>query len=100
MRHNNKLNHLGRTSSHRKATMANMAASLIMHKRIETTVPKAKALKTYIEPLLTRAKNDTTHNRRTVFSYLKNKFAVTELFREAIFTPTSRNNSVDRKSVV
>ncbi len=96
MRHNNKLNHLGRTSSHRKATMANMAASLIMHKRIETTVPKAKALKTYIEPLLTRAKNDTTHNRRTVFSYLKNKFAVTELFREVGVKIASRPGGYTR----
>lgn len=82
MRHNNKLNHLGRTSSHRKATMANMATSLILKKRITTTLAKAKALRTYVEPLINRGKEDTTHNRRTVFSYLKSKEAVTELFRE------------------
>ncbi len=82
MRHRKKLNHLGRTSSHRKAMLANMASSLILHKRITTTVEKAKALRIYVEPLLTRAKDDSTHSRRTVFSYLKNKFAVSELFRE------------------
>ncbi len=81
MRHNKKFNHLGRTSSHRKALLANMAASLVMHKRIETTVAKAKALKIYVEPLITKAKEDTTHSRRTVFSYLKDKHAVAELFR-------------------
>ncbi len=81
MRHNKKFNHLGRTSSHRKATLANMATSLVLHKRIETTVAKAKALKMYVEPLVTRSKEDTTHSRRVVFSYLKDKHAVTELFR-------------------
>ncbi len=81
MRHNKKFNHLGRTSSHRKATLANMASSLVMHKRIETTVAKAKALRMYVEPLITKSKEDTTHSRRVVFSYLKDKFAVTELFR-------------------
>lgn len=82
MRHLNKFNHLGRTSSHRKAMLANMASSLIKYKRIKTTVAKAKALRTYIEPLITKAKKDTTHSRRTVFSYLKDKYAVTNLFRE------------------
>ncbi len=82
MRHRKKLNHLGRTSSHRKAMLANMASSLILHKRITTTVAKAKALRIYIEPLITRSKNDSTHSRRMVFSYLKNKYAVSELFRE------------------
>ena len=80
MRHNKAINHLGRKSGHRKALLANMATSLIMHKRIETTVAKAKALKTYVEPLITKSKEDTTHSRRTVFSYLKNKEAVKELF--------------------
>lgn len=82
MRHKKKLNHLGRKSSHRKAMLANMATSLIMHKRIKTTLAKAKALRTYVEPLITRSKEDTTHSRRVVFSYLQNKDAVTELFRE------------------
>lgn len=81
MRHNKSFNHLGRKSGHRKATLANMASSLILHKRITTTVAKAKALKMYVEPLVTKSKEDTTHSRRTVFSYLKNKYAVTELFR-------------------
>ncbi|MCH4895525.1 50S ribosomal protein L17 [Marinilabiliaceae bacterium JC040] len=82
MRHRKKFNHLGRKSAHRKAMLANMACSLIEHKRIETTTAKAKALKMYLEPLVTKSKNDTTHSRRTVFSYLKQKEAVTELFRE------------------
>lgn len=82
MRHGKKFNHLGRTAPHRKAMLANMAASLIEHKRINTTVAKAKALRTYIEPLITKSKNDTTHSRRIVFQYLQNKYAVTELFRE------------------
>lgn len=82
MRHNKKINHLGRTASHRKAMLANMATSLILHKRIKTTVAKAKALRTYVEPLITKSKTDSTHSRRMVFSYLKNKEAVTELFRE------------------
>lgn len=82
MRHGKKVNHLGRTDSHRKAMLANMATSLIKHKRITTTLAKAKALRTYVEPLITKSKNDTTHSRRTVFSYLKDKDAVTILFRE------------------
>ena len=81
MRHNKAINHLGRKSGHRKALLANMACSLIQYKRIETTVAKAKALKMYVEPLITKSKDDSTHSRRTVFSYLKNKYAVTELFR-------------------
>ena len=81
MRHNKAINHLGRKSGHRKALLANMACSLIQYKRIETTVAKAKALKTYVEPLITKSKDDSTHSRRTVFSYLKNKEAVNELFR-------------------
>ena len=80
MRHNKKFNHLGRTASHRGAMLANMAISLIMHKRITTTVAKAKALKKYVEPLITRSKEDTTNNRRVVFSHLQNKFAIKELF--------------------
>ena len=80
MRHNKKFNHLGRTASHRSAMLANMAVSLIMHKRITTTVAKAKALKKYVEPLITRAKEDTTNNRRVVFSYLQDKYAIKELF--------------------
>ena len=81
MRHNRSINHLGRKSGHRKAMLANMACSLIMHKQIETTVAKAKALRMYVEPLITKAKDDSTHSRRIVFSYLKQKEAVTELFR-------------------
>ncbi|MDE5732831.1 MAG: 50S ribosomal protein L17 [Bacteroidales bacterium] len=81
MRHNKAINHLGRKSGHRKALLANMATSLILHKRIVTTVAKAKALQVYVEPLITKSKNDSTHSRRIVFSYLKNKEAVTELFR-------------------
>ena len=81
MRHRKKVKSLGRKAGHRKAMMANMASSLIMHKRIETTVPKAKALRVYIEPLITKSKSDTTHSRRTVFAYLKNKEAVSELLR-------------------
>jgi len=82
MRHNKKINHLGRKSAHRKAMLANMANSLILHKRINTTTAKAKALKIYVEPLITKAKNDTTHSRRVVFSYLKSKTTVSELFRD------------------
>ncbi|ERK39646.1 50S ribosomal protein L17 [Segatella baroniae] len=82
MRHNKKFNHLGRTASHRKAMLANMAISLIMHKRITTTLAKAKALKKYVEPLLTRSKKDDTNSRRVVFRYLQNKEAVKELFGE------------------
>ena len=81
MRHNRKVNHLGRKSGHRKAMLSNMAASLILNKRIETTEAKAKALKPYVEPLITKSKEDTTHNRRVVFSYLKDKNATAELFR-------------------
>ena len=80
MRHNKKFNHLGRTASHRNAMLANMAISLIMHKRITTTVAKAKALKKYVEPLITKAKEDSTNARRVVFSYLQNKYAIKELF--------------------
>jgi len=82
MRHRKKFNHLSRTSAHRKAMLSNMATSLILHKRITTTVQKAKALRSYVEPLITRSKEDTTHSRRMVFSYLQSKEAVTELFRE------------------
>lgn len=82
MRHGNKVNHLGRKSAHRKAMLSNMACSLIEHKRISTTVAKAKALKGYVEPLITKSKTDSTHSRRTVFSYLGSKDAVSELFRE------------------
>ena len=82
MRHGKKFNHLSRKAPHRKAMLANMASSLLKHKRINTTVAKAKALRTFIEPLLTRAKDDTTHSRRMVFRYLRDKYAVTELFRD------------------
>ncbi|APZ45034.1 50S ribosomal protein L17 [Polaribacter reichenbachii] len=82
MRHGKKHNHLGRKTAHRKAMLANMACSLIEHKRINTTVAKAKALRVFVEPLITKSKSDTTHNRRVVFSYLRDKYAVTELFRE------------------
>ncbi|HNF31539.1 MAG TPA: 50S ribosomal protein L17 [Bacteroidia bacterium] len=82
MRHGKKINHLGRTHSHREALLSNLASSLILHKRINTTVAKAKALRKYVEPLITKSKSDSTHSRRTVFSYLQNKEAVSELFRE------------------
>ncbi|NQU51340.1 MAG: 50S ribosomal protein L17 [Bacteroidetes bacterium] len=82
MRHNKKFNHLGRKTAHRKAMLANMANSLIQHKRISTTLAKAKALRMYVEPLITKSKTDSTHSRRVVFSYLQDKEAVTELFRE------------------
>jgi len=82
MRHGKKFNHLGRTKSHRKAMLSNMACSLIEHKRINTTVAKAKALRVYVEPLITKSKNDSTHSRRVVFSYLNNKYVVSELFRD------------------
>ncbi len=81
MRHRKKFNHLGRKSGHRKAMLANMASSLILHKHINTTLAKAKALRSYVEPLITKSKDDTTANRRLVFSYIKQKEAVTELFR-------------------
>lgn len=82
MRHQRVINHLGRTTAHRDSMLANMASSLILHKRITTTTAKAKVLKTYVEPLITKSKVDSTHSRRTVFSYLKDKTAVSELFRE------------------
>jgi large subunit ribosomal protein L17 len=82
MRHNRKFNHLGRTASHRRAMLSNMACSLIKHKRITTTLAKAKALRQYVEPLLTKSKNDTTHSRRTVFGHLQDKYVVTELFKD------------------
>ena len=82
MRHNKKFNHLGRTASHRSAMLSNMAISLIKHKRITTTLAKAKALKKFVEPLITRSKNDTTNSRRVVFRYLQDKDAVNELFKE------------------
>lgn len=84
MRHGKKFNHLGRKTAHRKAMLSNMAASLLLHKRISTTLAKAKELKKYVEPLVTRAKEDTTHNRRMAFSYLKNKEAIILLFGEVI----------------
>ncbi|MCB8963498.1 MAG: 50S ribosomal protein L17 [Bacteroidales bacterium] len=96
MRHNKKFNHLGRKSAHRKAMLANMASSLIMHKRISTTVAKAKALRMYVEPLITKSKNDTTHSRRTVFSYLKDKYAVAELFREIAVKVATRPGGYTR----
>lgn len=82
MRHGKKINHLGRTSAHRKAMLSNMATSLILHKRVSTTVAKAKALRKFVEPLLTKSKNDTTHSRRMVFSYLQDKDSTKELFDE------------------
>ena len=99
MRHNRAINHLGRKSGHRKAMMSNMASSLILHKRIETTLAKAKALRMYVEPLITKSKEDTTHSRRMVFSYLKRKEAVTELFR-VIAPKIADRPGGDRKSVV
>ncbi|KPE50376.1 50S ribosomal protein L17 [Chryseobacterium indologenes] len=96
MRHGKKFNHLGRTASHRSALLSNMACSLIEHKRINTTVAKAKALRVYVEPLLTKAKEDTTHNRRVVFSYLQNKYAVAELFRTVAPKIAERNGGYTR----
>ncbi len=96
MRHGKKFNHLGRTDSHRKAMLANMASSLIKHKRITTTLAKAKALRVYVEPLITKSKNDTTHSRRSVFSYLKDKDAVTILFREISEKVASRPGGYTR----
>lgn len=96
MRHGKKFNHLGRTAPHRKAMLSNMACSLIEHKRINTTVAKAKALRMYIEPLLTKSKEDTTHNRRVVFSYLQNKYAVSELFRTVAPKIAERNGGYCR----
>ncbi|MGO1648003.1 MAG: 50S ribosomal protein L17 [Sphingobacterium sp.] len=96
MRHGKKVNHLGRTDSHRKAMLANMATSLIKHKRIRTTLAKAKALRKYVEPLITKSKNDTTHSRRTVFAYLKDKDAVSILFREVSEKVASRPGGYTR----
>jgi large subunit ribosomal protein L17 len=96
MRHGKKINHLGRTAPHRKAMLANMANSLIEHKRINTTVAKAKALKVYIEPLITKAKTDSTHSRRVVFSYLKSKYAITELFRDVVAKVADRPGGYTR----
>lgn len=96
MRHNKKFNHLGRTASHRHAMLANMAISLIMHKRITTTVAKAKALKMYVEPLITRSKEDSTNSRRVVFSYLQNKFALQELFGEVASKVADRQGGYTR----
>ena len=96
MRHNKKFNHLGRTAPHRKAMLANMASSLIAHKRISTTVAKAKALRMYVEPLITKAKEDTTHSRRVVFSYLQDKDAVSELFREVAVKVADRPGGYTR----
>jgi large subunit ribosomal protein L17 len=96
MRHGNKVNNLGRKAAHRKAMLSNMACSLIEHKRITTTVAKAKALRGYVEPLLTKSKSDSTHSRRTVFSYLQNKEVVTELFREVAPKIAERNGGYTR----
>lgn len=96
MRHGKKINHLGRTDSHRKAMLANMASSLIKHKRITTTLAKAKALRKYVEPLITKSKLDTTHSRRSVFSYLKDKEAVSILFREVSEKVASRPGGYTR----
>ena len=96
MRHGKKFNHLGRTASHRSALLSNMACSLIEHKRINTTVAKAKALRVYVEPTLTKAKEDTTHNRRIAFSYLQSKEAVAELFRTVAPKIATRNGGYTR----
>jgi large subunit ribosomal protein L17 len=96
MRHGKKFNHLGRKAAHRKAMLANMACSLIEHKRIKTTVPKAKALRKYVEPLFTKSKNDTTHSRRTVFSYLRQKEAITELFGDVAVKLANREGGYTR----
>jgi large subunit ribosomal protein L17 len=96
MRHGKKVNHLGRTASHRKAMLSNMATSLILHKRITTTLAKAKALRVYVEPILTKSKDDTTHSRRIVFSYLQDKDAVTILFREIAEKIASRPGGYTR----
>jgi large subunit ribosomal protein L17 len=96
MRHGKRFNHLSRTSAHRKAMLANMASSLIIHKRIKTTVAKAKALRMYIEPLITKSKTDSTHSRRVIFSYLNDKEAVTELFREVAVKVADRPGGYTR----
>jgi large subunit ribosomal protein L17 len=96
MRHGKKINHLGRKSAHRKAMLSNLAISLIEHKRINTTLAKAKALRVFVEPILTKAKVDSTHSRRTVFGYLQNKDAVSELFREISPKITDRSGGYTR----
>jgi len=96
MRHGCKINHLSRTHAHRAAMLSNMASSLILHKRIETTLAKARALRTYVEPLITKSKTDSTNQRRVVFSYLQNKEAVTELFREVSQKVATRNGGYTR----
>ena len=96
MRHGDKINNLGRTASHRKALMSNMACSLIEHKRIFTTLAKAKALRTYVEPIINRSKDDSTHSRRTVFAYLKSKEIVTLLFKEVSVKVAERNGGYTR----
>ena len=96
MRHGKKFNHLGRKAAHRKAMLSNMACSLIEHKKIKTTLAKAKALRVYIEPLITKSKNDTTHSRRVVFSYLKQKEAITELFGDISSKVAERNGGYTR----
>lgn len=96
MRHGKKNNHLGRTDSHRKAMLANMASSLIKHKRISTTLAKAKALRMYVEPLITKSKSDTTHSRRIVFSYLQDKETLTELFRDVAAKVANRPGGYTR----
>lgn len=96
MRHGDKINNLGRTHSHRKALMSNMACSLIEHKRIFTTLAKAKALRTYVEPIITKSKEDTTHSRRTVFSYLRNKEVVSILFKDVAAKVAERNGGYTR----
>lgn len=96
MRHNKKFNHLGRTKSHRDAMLANMASSLILHKRIFTTLAKAKALRVYVEPIINRSKDDTTHSRRTVFSSLQNKEVVSELFKEVASKVANRPGGYTR----
>jgi large subunit ribosomal protein L17 len=96
MRHGDKINNLGRKSAHRKAMLSNMACSLILHKRINTTVAKAKALKTYVEPLLTKSKDDSTHSRRTVFAYLGNKEAVDTLFKDVAVKIADRKGGYTR----
>ena len=97
MRHGKKFNHLSRKTAHRKAMLANMACSLIEHKRINTTVAKAKAVRQFVEPLITKSKADTTHNRRVVFSYLRQKEAVTELFRDVATKVAAKANSRNKK---
>ena len=96
MRHQKRINHLGRTSAHRKAMLSNMAASLILHKRISTTLAKAKALRMYVEPLINRSKEDSTHNRRVVFSYLQSNQAVSELFRDISIKIANREGGYTR----